>query len=197
MTSPVTASVSSAITETDNVEAKSEPADLESIGSVPSPPTDDAVTAALVALSDFMRQSAAGQRALKRTEDMNRVKHQKAEAGELREKASDIRSGAIVSGAMLAASASLSLGSLLISDKGTSEFFSAIASPTAKGADVSEKLAEAASIEHQANATEESALADQARAHAEDAKANAEDAMSVLKKATDAIQAIQDSQAQF
>jgi hypothetical protein len=166
---------------------------LDQLNAAPSAPTDDSVTAALVALSEFMKQTAAGHRSLKRSEDLARVQHQKQEAAQLREEASAIRTGAYVSGACLAVSAGCSFSAFGFENEKTSALFSALAEPSASAANVSEKLAEAASTEHRADGKEEAALADQARARAEEAKANADDAAQVMKKALEAIQSVAES----
>lgn len=75
----------------------------------PLPPPDatwtDATTAALAAIADFFQKTRAGMREVKKAFDASRQRQMAKEVKAMREQADEIRTGALVQGVMLGASA--------------------------------------------------------------------------------------------
>ncbi len=186
--------VSSALANAVPSESKAAPPGEMNPPPLPQPAAtwDDATTAALAALADFFAKTREGMREVKKAFDASRQAQMKEEVAAMREQADEIRSGAFVQAATLAASASCGAVSLATSDK-TSAWFKWAGETSGKFQEPVKSVYEARAKDCEADATAARASADRSKTSAEDAQELADTQSELAGKAMDAIRAVLES----
>ncbi len=161
----------------------------------------DVVANALMELSSFLRKMQDGQRSIRRAEEQARIDQERGEVQAMHDKASAIRSSAVVAGVALGAEAICT--GVAAADAAPEMYWSKGVTETPAGqawqgvakimdgcSTLANRMGDAAAADHEADATNSRAMADQAQSRAEDAKDRDKDLGELAGKALDAVRAV-------